>query len=526
MRLRDMLACLALVPLAAACADLNVPNPNDPEAWEALADPGDVEDLLIDAWMTWWYPMHHHSGSAVFLSTSSFQHSTYADSMGGVRYSAIPRVPTDNSPGSTYYTHMNMAYTHWYRAIASVNDVLRAVHVHRTVDMGAAEARAVAWARFVQGLSYGYLALLYDEGPLVDEMTNLQGPDPEFVGHGDLMSAALGFLDQAIHLAGTNTFTVPNTWIFVEGETLSSAELARVASSYKARIRAAAARTPQQRQAVNWSAVLNEVQNGITTDLNFRMTGRGLSFNWALHYMLMPGAWSQMNYFVAGMADQSGNYQEWLSLPVHDRRPNLPSGPFIIQTPDLRFPQGTTRAEQLESPGTRFQQQADNNAFWGRQDRGTWRWSYYHTTRPYALALEGVLPKMQMVEMDLLAAEAHYRLGNRAQAAALVNKTRVPAGLNPTDAAGTNTSCVPRLPDARCGDLFEMLKWEKRMNTGLDHGMLSSAWYFDSRGWGDLHQGTILQRPVPADVAMLAGRPIRNYGGTLEWGAPVGTYGY
>jgi hypothetical protein len=69
------------------------------------------------------------------------------------------------------------------------------------------------------------------------------------------------------------------------------------------------------------------------------------------------------------------------------------------------------------------------------------------------------------VEQNLLKAEAQYRLNNHAAAAALVNVTRTAAGLNATDANGTNSSCVPRLPDGSCGGLLEMIKWERRMTS-------------------------------------------------------------
>jgi hypothetical protein len=524
-KLTTLAIASALLFGAAACGDLAVDNENAPDARRALANPGDVEALISGAWINWWYPTYHYDGGGPWMSTSAFQHSAYPANFAMVHYSQIPRVSTTNSTAFNFYPQISLAYTYWYRAIAGVNDGLRAILVDNTVDLGANETRAVAWGRFVQGLSYGYLALMYAEGPLIDENTDLAAPQ-EFVGYNQLMAASMAYLEEAATLAGSNTFTIPNSWMYMETDQMSSAQLAQMANSYKARIRANVARTPGERQNdVNWNAVLTDIQNGITSDLNFLMTRSGFSYNYSLYYMLLTG-WGQLNYFVAGMADQSGKYQEWMGLPIGSRHPNLPSGAFIIQTPDLRFPQGATRDEQLANPGTRFRQQATPGDFWGRPDRGEWRWSYYHERTPHLQSIEGILPEMKVVEMDLLAAEAHYYAGNRAQAAELINKYRVPAGLNATDADGTNTSCVPKLPNGSCGGLFEILKWEKRMNSGMDHGLLSAAWFFDSRGWGDLMQGTIMQIPVPDLVAQLAGQPTVDFGGTLEWGAPVGTYGY
>ena len=522
---------------AAACGDLEVDNTLAPDADRALANPGDVASLIGGSWATWWNMTYNFNGAAPMLSTMSFQHSAWPANFGMVHYSSIPRVPVTNSTAHDFYGNWANMYTWGYRTIAAANDGLRAIY--GGIDLGEDAAMAEAFARFMQGLGYGSLALIFDQGSIVDETTDLTGDLPA-VGYQEMMDAAIGYLDQAIAIASANSFEVPSAWTHSEA-TLTSALLARVASSYKARFRAGVARTPEERAAVDWNAVLADVNAGVTSDFNYEFDGTGNSWNASVYYGLLFG-WGQMNYFVHGMADQSGRYQEWLSIPVADRVPDLPSGPFLIDTPDLRFPQGATQMEQIEdgaersgqvrfriphsASGTPLHFQGAVGSQWGRPDRGTWRWSYYRDARTAPMVDVGVSPDIAMAEMNTLAAEAHYRLGNPGAAAELVNITRTAAGLNATDAAGTNTSCVPRLPDGTCGDLFEMMKWEKRMEAGHNSGYLSALWYFEGRGWGDLMQGTILNWPVPARDAELAGLPIVEYGGSMEWGAPVGTYGY
>ena len=48
--------------------------------------------------------------------------------------------------------------------------------------------------------------------------------------------------------------------------------------------------------------------------------------------------------FFIGMADTSGSYGAWIGTPVTERGAGNVS--FFMATPDLRFPQGTTRAAQ------------------------------------------------------------------------------------------------------------------------------------------------------------------------------------
>ena len=133
---------------------------------------------------------------------------------------------------------------------------------------------------------------------------------------------------------------------------------------------------------------------------------------------------------------------------------------------------------------------------------------------------------MNLAEMRLLQAEAAYRMGNLAEAADLINVSRVAAGLNATDAGGTNTSCVPKLANGQCGDLWEMYKWEMRLET-IYKGLHMAPWYFHGRGWGDLAEGVFLQLPVPGAEAELLGIPPYTFGGIGgPSAAPKGNYGY
>jgi hypothetical protein len=110
----------------------------------------------------------------------------------------------------------------------------------------------------------------------------------------------------------------------------------------------------------------------------------------------------------------------------------------------------------------------------------------------------------------------------------LVNESRVSNGLppfaDPLGFAPGGSGCVPRLPNGDCGSLLEAMKYEKRMETQLTGYM---QWFLDSRGWGDLVQGTALHWPVPFQEMELRGRIPYDMPspGTLP-GAGSGTYGF
>ena len=503
---------------AAGCADLDITNPNDPDADLALATPGDVESLIGGAYRQWWNTSSSFNSVGPMLSVASFQHSAFPANFGMVHYSAIPRPEITNDPAHQFYLHFANAWTWTYRAVSAVADGIRALD--EDVSLGDDELRARAYGKYVQGLAHGTIALLFDQGYIYDETMGLD--DVQMHPYQDVMDAALGYFDQAIALSEGQTFTTRESWM---SRPVTADQLARMAHSMKARYRAAMARTPEERAQVNWSAVLSDVEAGVneTWEMNLDYT------NWwsaTVYYAHLFG-WGQLNYHILGMADQAGNYQRWLSRPVDDRVPNPGDGDILIITPDTRFPQGSTIAEQQENPGSKWVVPPTPGGAWGQPGRGTWRWSYYRYDG-FAdwMANDGLFPEITRAEMDLLAAEAHYRLGDHGAAAGLVNRTRTAAGLNATDAAGTNTSCVPKLPNGDCGGLFEMLKWEKRVETRFQ-GLLAAPWYFDGRGWGDLHANTFLHFPVPSREAQLLGMTPYTFGGEGgEASAATGNYGF
>lgn len=530
---------------AAACADLEVVNTNDPDRERALASAGDVESLISGSMQRWYQAEHSAAGPALFLSVASFQHSASAANFGMLTYSALPRNAVQNEVTHADYGNVSFAWTNNYRALAAVAEGLRSINENPQIatDLGAtATLRARIFGRFVQGLSHASVALLYDRGYVVDE--NVETIDEsgapvllgEPVSYNQLMTAALGYFDQAIALsnqAGAAGITLPADWTGLIGPVsagdITMPELRLIINSFKARYRANVARTPQQRAAVNWNQVLAEVGAGLHTNL---MTDISYVYNnwlggnaWFLY--AHSATWQQATYFIYGMADQSGRYQQWLAQPLASREPNIGGNtatPAFIVTPDLRFPQGATLAAQGTAPGRYLMVRAA----WSRPDRGTWKWSYYANRQSQGTSTAlAPWPEIDYDEMRMLAAEALFRTGQLQQAADSINVTRVFNGLNATNAAGLNTSCVPKLPNGTCGNLFEMLKWEKRLETWMA-GAYRSSWYFDGRGWGDLYEGTPTQLPIPAEQIQVSGLgesyTFGGTGGTSS--APKSTYNW
>jgi hypothetical protein len=521
------LTALLLLGLG-ACVDLEVQNPNEPDAARVFETDQDIESLIAGAWKNVYQVASGFYGPTVMLSNVSFQHQAPWANAGMEYFGRIPRQPILNQAGGRDGNTVWNSWTWCYRAISAVRTGLRSID-DGTTNLGADETRARAYGKLMQGVAHGALAMLYDSAFVYDE--SMEFEELALVGYQDVATAALGYLDDAIALASGATFTLPDTWMSVN---VTAATLVQLAYSFKAQFRANVARTPAERAAVNWTAVESDAANGVTEDweMNIEWVAWTDDPAWAMFY----GGWSMMGNYVLGMADTSGNYQDWVATPTVSKTP------FYIFTPDTRFPQGgnatMTDADietaQLANAGANavpsggsFVMNSGSSRIHSRPDRGTWRWSYYdnQTWKDWADD-EGPYPYVSVADLFFLRAEAQYRAGNMGTVATMVNSTRTLHGLNATDAAGTNTSCVPRLPNGDCGDLWEMLKWEKRIQAHAI-GLFHQGWYYDSRGWGDLMEGSFLQMPVIYTEYQLLGLKPYSFGGVGGTSsAPVGTYGF
>lgn len=535
MNMRKRMAVAVFTALAATgCLDLDIMNPNSADAQRALATDSDIEALIGGGWRSWWNCSSYSSASPAILMTMAYQHSGTAANFGMVEFSGWPKKPAHAVPSDVYYgNNVGTCWTQLFRGVSAVVDGMKALDGGAVTLPADRAARAEAFGNFVLGLAHGSAALLYDQAYVYD--ATIAVDDVEFKPYPEVMTAALGYLDKAIAAASGQSFVIPATWMSRE---VTAAELARLAHSYKARFRANVARTPAERAAVDWAAVVADADKGITSTWYVDVrSATGFTSSTKVN-IFRYGAWGQLSYQVLGMADTSGQYQKWLALPPDSRHPNLSadqqSDPFLIITPDKRFPQGADRATQSAAAnrGTLYHIYTGTGGYsvgWVRPDRGTFRWSYYryHASDMWLAAANRTDDaEFTLAENRLLKAEGLLRTGNRAGAADLVNVSRTAAGLSPADAAGTNASCVPKLPNGTCGDLMEMLKWEVRLET-IYAGLQHAPWYFHGRGWGDLSEGVPLQFPVPGRELELLGLPSYTFGGPGgDFAAPKGTYGY
>ncbi|MBI4519260.1 MAG: hypothetical protein HY701_00360 [Gemmatimonadetes bacterium] len=500
-------AVAAIMVATAACFDLDIANPNEPDRDRALREARDVESLIGGTFATWWEIKQGRAPGRA-LSQSAEVYSSSAANYFAFDLGFQPRQPVVNQIGYQWGYPVDDPWMLLNRALSAIRDALQVIEGGLKIGPNGADTpRAVAFAKFMQGVAHGFIAKLYDKGFIIDEDADVEASveQKKLPPYGEVMAAARRYLAEARAIASKNSFSTPSVWM---GRSYTSQDLVRLTHSYEARFMASVARTPQERAAVNWNEVLSHIQQGITSDFGINVEPGG---RWTREY---KGADVVSLRFV-GPSDQSGGWQAW------EKAEPLKKQPFHVETDDRRIhaagkPQSSGR--YLEIPGTTF----------GDAQRGVWfltpyralRWrNEFIPTRGFGFATE-----MSVTEMDFLRAEAYIRLGRPADALPIINKNRVAIGeLPPATVNGVSgPRCVPRTVTGACGDLLTTLLYEKQLETiylsaGLD--------YWDQRGFGWLRKGTHLQFPIPAAELEVLKLPVYTFGGVGGTGAAPGRDG-
>jgi hypothetical protein len=539
--------------LLACNSDLVVPNTNNPDIGRALARPGDVESFIFNSYGQMQQASFGVNGSIMpSLLTMSFENASGLANWGMGPRSAMPRNAIANGRGNPYENENLVQYARIPRAArVAANGVVALRKPGFTIGSVSADQRAMAFAYLVMGAANGNMSLVYDSVSVVTPEDDVsQGAPAELVGYQAGMVVALLQLDSAIAISGRAPgFTLPSTAI--NGNPFTAAEMIQLARGWKARFRAGVARTPAERAAVNWDAVIADAGAALPTDLNITMSAAaGSVWTIATAQHEVYDTWSQQSPMIIGFADsvRAGGaacalgdcYDAWLAQPLNSRYR------ITIRTADQRFPPGETRGEQRAASGAgNFPTPPRANLYYKNRvptdpTGEAWAVSFYDFYRfqNFWTTFNGPHPVMTRAEMDLLMAEGYIRKGDFANAMTKINITREKNGKLPALTGITSLSqpidntgsCVPRVPQppnfntASCGNILEAMKWEMRVETEMTH---LGAWFIDSRGWGDLPEGTPIHFPVPFQEMDARARPFYNLGGVgAAGGAAKGTYGY
>lgn len=540
----------AAISVGACESQLTVSNPNQGETERVLGTPNDAEALIGTYYKRWSSGMYG-SGADLEGMANNLSMMNYSSLANNCQNSHLPFTGASNSnePGNICSGEQRRLYFYMGEVNRVAASFLGQMDAGLTLGTPARNARGRAFAEFLNGLSLGYLALFYDSAAVI---TAASGPEDR----GDLLdyktladSSSAAFqraIDEATKtVTGDQGFPLPSGWLPAP-TAMTASEFVKLVRSYRARIMANVARTPAERAGANWTTIVADAAGGITSDhLVTTSTTVGPTNSWRSTYD-GAGLWHQTPAFFIGMADTSGSYAAWISLAVASR--GAGSQGFLMATPDLRFPQGTTRAAQqadfsntscagagqvckryfVNRPTANDQNTGDG---WGLSNYDMARFHSWNTKGDAGQARNGNTTFFDFAELDLIRAEGLYRAADYSGAAKIVNKTRMKNGLpeitafNATSPVPGGNACVPKVPSGStvsCGNLWEALKYEKRIETAYT---AYSNWYLDNRGWGDLAETIPLFWAVPYQDLQARGVPTASiYGSGLGVGnAPNST---
>ena len=503
--LTTLTALLMFAVWLVGCQSLDVQNFNDPDEARALATPDDIEALIAGSFLSWFDGIQSSTPNMSLAMPADVYTCGWGNFGMGV-LSEEPRVEFINTVTGPTRGVVQSPWFDLYGAISAASDGIRNIEAGN-VTLGENNERAIGFAKMVQGLAHGWLALMYDKGFILDEDVDLNTTELELQPYTEVMAAAIAQLEEAITIFNANNITLPAKWI--NGKEYTSAELVQVIHSFIARYMVLVARDVPERTAVNWTKVISELDQGITEDFAILGDGQGRSSTWysGTHwYSSQHGTWQRLDYKLIGPSDSGTDYDDWLNRAVADR------DEFIFASSDKRIWDGTFAADGTQNPGTQMQQ--IGTTIYIRERYGFSRYGHTRFTE-ITTSNNGIgIIIFRLSEMDFMRAEALlHTSGDLGAVAALLDKTHVTDGGYPSSAglAVGSINDTPQPQQAKGATLWSILKYEKNMDL---LGTFSGRGYWEKRGWGELTTGNPLHFPVPALDLETLQLALYSHGGT------------
>jgi len=518
-----LLAAAAL--LGGGCQDLVVENTNSPDRRRALAQPDAVELLAASTFPIFYNRIYRGTAGYVPIPMTADEVTNTSNTSGGRDLSTLPRRPYDNNPvNDDQYVLVELTWSQHYEAFSNATDALKVINDGLVIETGDPVTdnthRVRVFSKLMQGLTLGYIGLLFDQAYIFDENTPdevIQDPIKHGLGlspYTEVIAKAVELLEAAAQLAQSGEpFTIPSGWMYTADD-VTPDDVANIAHAYAARYLVLSARTPAERQALDWQKVLSHtalVTNNVEVELGSNSSGRRNNYVARAHSTSSNSRW-YASYRLIGAADVSGNYQAWLQTAPEDR------SRFLITTPDRRI----TGADGPTSNGKYFRYLETNlfNPLYGGYRESFYQWNRYRNGVISNSGDDGIFAMLTMDEIRLYEAEAHYRMGQLELARDLINATRVANGELPAvtvDGVTDAADCVPRTTTGACGSLLDALVYERLIELAFLDPVRT---WGDKRGFGALTTGTILHLPIPYEQQKILDIPYYTFGGNLPGSAP------
>lgn len=496
--------CLGLIlSLNVACKELDTFNNNNPDRSGVLSSGADLRTVLGGAYLSWWRAIHNDF-PVIAIGVAADSYGLAWEDFGAQRMGKEPRTAYNNrSTESSDY--QQIAEVPWYgclTAVSTANDVLKALDEGVSIDQGGPLDESIkAAAYFLRGVSWGYIGLIFDQGLIADEQTDLN-EKLAFVSYEKMIDAAIGELEKA----RVSSESAGSDFIhsYFNGITMDSKKFRDLCHSYEARFLSQWPRTAAEYELVDWALVLSHAEQGIRSDFGPEADGN---------------FWESYHKYTF---DQTGEGPFWARVDQRLVAAMDPSQP-------TRYPEVTANGETpLNSPMANSADKRLETDFLFVQiqhfpaDLGEWHYSHYKHNRNISDpsfagdgATMGPMPTFLKADNSLLHAEALMNLNRLTEAVDLINGgTRVSRGQLPeVDNRAMAAEVKAAIQYERAIELFNaapMGLWFDRRRFGPRQDYLSVD------ALGGLQMGTPAHLPVPADELKVQGEEPYNFGGLLD----------
>ena len=463
-----------------SCADLEIENPNAPDRDRALSNTADVLSLLKGSTTdlmfeeTNLYNVHIDLAADQVTATNNYL-SFWA-------HGDQPRRQLDNS--TTYAD--NAIYTStWNQCNSTIsisNIIISQILNDGVVLFDDSEVdkttEALAGAYFIRGLAQTTIGMLYDQGYVVDENTDLGSL--ELQPYNLVLESGLASFDLALEvLEGSNV-----GWEFYPTAQFDNTTFKQIVNSYAARAMISMPRTKAEAATLDYSKILSYANNGLTTD--FMPIGEaGVIYHNAID-------WEET--IVASGAGYIPTDQKIPHLFDSDDQPaDYPTDANTILPPavsnDARLEAYYTYTSDFGYLNPARRRALFSNYYLDR-------WPYLGQDFDYSLA---PIPYFLKYEIDYIKAECQLMLGSNAQALSLIN------GSARSEVGGLSSSSN----DSK-ESIEHLLFYEYSIELATTGKGIQL--YF-MRRHDLLQKGTPLHYPVPAQELELLGLSVYTYGG-------------
>lgn len=496
--------CGILIGLSATgCNKLDIQNENHPDRDAVLSTGADLMEVLAGGYATWWQSVHGNY-PVIGIGVASDAYGFPWDDFGGRRMGDEPRKAYHNRVSETP-DYRQIAESPWYgclSAASSANDVLAALERGVGIDQGGPQDQSIeAAAYLLRGLSRGYLGLIFDQCLITDEHTDLEDLPP-FDTYWSAVTAAAGDLTDAAEIAAPLGDNFIHSYF--NGLTLNGADFSAVCHAYAARFLAQWPRTEDEYQQVDWQAVLNHAEKGLTFD--FAPIAKGGKWTSYQQYTFaetgLGPLWARVDQRIVAAMDNS----QPARYPEVNAKGEAPLAHPMATSPDKRLSTDFIYLAQVNFPVS----------------RGEWHFSHYKHNRNVTDSgfagdghTQGPMPVFLAADCQLLKAEALLGLSQLQQAVNAVNAgTRVTRGNLPQLLASAGAGNIKKaIFYERAIELFNtgpMGLWFDRRRSGARQD------YLTADPLGGLQTGTPAQLPVPANELSIHGEAPYDFGGEAD----------